>query len=236
MIIYPFDWYTIGAVPNIKEIENRLISTLKNLNCKNLALSGGIDSSYMLWCMTQVFGKENIKCYTIALSHEHPDYIHSRQIVKDLGVINWSCYFPSNNEVEELLKDKNGDSIVEKFFVWLSKEKVEEIICCDGIDEFMGGYYAHLHNPTHETYYDFMNRLQEEQLKPLNKNSANIKVFLPYLEENLIKLYNSFTMKDRFDYNDRKKVIKLLSKGKISDNIINRRKYGFIDAMVIKEV
>ena len=234
MIVYPNTWREIGKVPTIEEIEDYIFEVINNLNCTKLALSGGIDSSYMLWCMLKIFGKRNVKCYTISLNHDHPDYIYSKQIVKDLGVINWSCYFPSNNEVEELLKDKNGDSIVEKFFVWLNKEKAEEIICCDGIDEFMGGYYDHLHNPTHETYYDFMTRLQKEQLEPLHKNSADIKVFLPYMNKKLIELYDRIPMSDRFDNNNRKKIMIELAKGKIPEEIINRRKYGFVDAMRIK--
>ena len=236
MIVYPNTWRDIGRVPTIEEIENYIFEVINNLDCRNLSLSGGIDSSYMLWCMVQIFGKENIKCYTIVLNHDHPDYIYAKQIVKVLGILNWSCYFPSDREVKELLEDKSGDLIVEKFFDWLKiKGRVDEIICCDGIDEFMGGYYSHLHNPTQETYYDFMIRLQKEQLEPLNKNSGKVDVLLPYMNKSLIELYNRIPMSQRFDSNNRKKIMIELAKGKIPDEIINRRKYGFVDAMKIKE-
>jgi cellobiose-specific phosphotransferase system component IIB len=42
-------------------------------------------------------------------------------------------------------------------------------------------------------------------------------------------------MSDRFGADGRKKIITKLSKGKIPIEIINRRKYGFVDAMRIKE-
>jgi asparagine synthetase B (glutamine-hydrolysing) len=235
MIVYPNNWRDIGKTPTIKEIENSIFEVVADLGCENLALSGGIDSSYMLWCMVQVFGKENIKCYTIALSNNHPDYVCSEQIVEALGIVNWFYYIPSNKEVKELLKDKDGNLIVKKFFNWLECEKkVSEIICCDGIDEFMGGYYDHLHNPTHETYYDFMVRLQDEQLRPLNENSGKINVLLPYMSKDLIELYNRIPMNNRFDSNGRKKIMVELAKDKIPDKIIYRRKYGFVDAMRIK--
>jgi len=235
MIIYPNTWRDIGTKPSIEEIENYIFEVITNLGCRNIALSGGIDSSYMLWCMVQIFGK-NINCYTIVLNHNHPDYIYSKQIVKFLGISTWSCYFPSDREAKELLEDKNGNSTVEKFFDWLEiQERVDEIICCDGIDEFMGGYYSHLHKPTHEIYYNFMLKLQKEQLEPLNKNSGKVDVLLPYMNKSLIELYNRIPMSDRFDSNNRKKIMIELAKGKIPDEIINRRKYGFIDAMKIKE-
>ncbi len=235
MIINPINWRSIGKVPTIEQIEDYIFEVINNLDCRNLALSGGIDSSYMLWCMVQKFGND-INCFTIALNHSHPDYIYSKQITKLLGV-NWHCYIPSDKEVKELLEDKNGDLIVAKFFTWLeAKERITEIICCDGIDEFMGGYYDHLHNPTHETYYDYMIRLQKEQFEPLHKNSGKIDVLLPYMNRNLIELYNRIPMIDRFDaVGGRKKIMVELAKDKIPEEIINRRKYGFIDAMKIKE-
>ena len=232
MIAYPNAWREIGAIPDFKEIEDNLIQFLELLNCNNLALSGGIDSSYMLWCMTKVFG-HSVNCYTIALNKEHPDFVFSENITKEFGV-NWNFFIPEVKP-KDLPEDNPGDSIVRTFFNWLSDNGKTEMICCDGIDEFMGGYYSHLHKPTHETYYDFMVRLKKEQLEPLDKSSGKVAVFLPYLHSSLIGLYDRIPMSMRFGTNGRKKVITNLACGKIPDTIINRRKYGFVDAMVIKE-
>jgi asparagine synthetase B (glutamine-hydrolysing) len=234
MIVYPAFWQEIGKVPDIQEMEDVLIWVLKIIDCKNLALSGGIDSAYMLWCMTQAFRPKQISCYTIALSEEHPDYIFSKQMTEYLGIENHKIMIPLLPLKKED-GDNPGDWIVREFFQWVETRGVNSIICCDGIDEFMGGYYSHLHNPTHETYYDFMTRLQKEQLEPLNKNSGNVNVYLPYMDRDLISLYNRFPMSDRFDTTDRKKLIKKLATGKIPEEVINRRKYGFVDAMTIKD-
>jgi len=231
MITFPNNWYTIGQKPDINTIEHTLITVLKSLNCNNLALSGGVDSSYMLYCMSKVFGN-NINCYTIALNEEHPDYIHSNNITKVFGV-KW-FYLLTEKRIEDKEDDFPGDGGVKSFFKWISSLEVPSIICCDGIDEFMGGYYKHMKEPVHETYYDFMLRLQKEQLQPLDKNSEGINVLLPYLDNRLITLYNNFPMVDRFDFNDRKKLMILLAKDKIPYNILYRRKYGFVDVGVIK--
>jgi hypothetical protein len=101
----------------------------------------------------------------------------------------------------------------------------------------MGGYYSHLHNPTEKTYLNFLHRLQKEQLEPLNINSGNVKVYLPYLDYELIQLYTSFSFENRFNNINRKRlIVKLAIQCKIPEEIIFRRKYGFVDAMTIKGV
>lgn len=232
MITYPFYWKNIGVAPNIQEIEDTLQGLLFDLGCNNLALSGGIDSSYMLWNLVKIF-KNNVNCYTIAINEHHPDVQFSKMITSRLGV-RWKVKLTGEPTIDEG-GDNSGDSIVRTFFNWLNEEGVDGIICCDGIDEFMGGYYAHLHNPTNETYYNFMSKLQKEQLEPLNRNSGNVKVKLPYIVRELIELYNCIPMSERFGTDGRKKIMVQLAKGKIPQEIINRRKYGFCDAMTIKE-
>lgn len=233
MIKYPSTWRNIGVRPTLIEIEDTIQDTLLKLNCTNLALSGGIDSSYMLWCMVKVFGGD-INCFTIASSAQHPDFIYSKLIANAFDDIHWNGKIPPQPLIAKS-GDYPGDNIVRTFYDWLKELGIKQIIACDGIDEFMGGYYDHLHNPVHEIYYDFMVRLKSEQLEPLNSNSGSVEVLLPYMNEQLIALFNRIPMSERFDINGRKKIICELSKGKIPDEIIYRRKYGFVDAMTIKE-
>lgn len=231
MIKFPENWKEVGQPSDIYKIEKKLMEVVDQLGCVNLALSGGVDSSYMCYIMKQVFG-QRVNCYTIALNEIHPDYIYSAKIVSSLRV-NWRYYL-----TEVVLADKEGDypgdSIVRTFFEWIYKEKISEIVCGDGIDEFMGGYYAHSNHPVHEVYYEYMLKLQREQLIPLDYNSRDVEVYLPYIAPDLLALYNSIPMADRFDYLERKKIMIKLAEGKIPDEIIYRRKYGFVDAMIIK--
>lgn len=233
MIGYPSNWSKIGCIPNIYDIEKHLLRVLDDLECDCLAFSGGVDSAYMLWALTQIYGRD-VNCFTIALNEQHPDYVYAKQVIDYLEIKQWQVLFPTA-ELKEELNDNPGDCIVREFFNWIESLEVKEIICCDGIDEFMGGYYAHLHNPTAQTYYDFMSKLQQEQFKPLDKNSRLTRVLLPYMDEQLIAIYNRFPLTYRFDTNDRKKVIKQLATGRIPQEVIDRRKYGFVDAMRIKE-
>lgn len=233
MIVFPNKWETIGRKPNQNEIEGRLFMVLKDINCNNLSLSGGIDSSLMLYWLTRIYNPGDIHCYTIALNEQHPDFIFSKLITEEFGV-NW-YYLLTENKVEDEYDDLPGDAGVRKFFDWIVREYlVTRIICCDGIDEFMGGYYAHTYDPTHTTYYNFMSRLCDEQLIPLNKSSGGVEVLLPYLDEVLVSYYNRIPMVDRFDSITRKKVMRKLANGKIPEEIINRRKYGFVDIGIIK--
>jgi asparagine synthetase B (glutamine-hydrolysing) len=80
-----------------------------------------------------------------------------------------------------------------------------------------------------------MKRLQEEQLIPLNKNSGQVKVYLPYLDNRLVLLFSQIPISEKVDSKHRKKIMIQMAKGKIPNEIINRRKYGFCDVLKIKE-
>ncbi len=151
MVKYPRVWNKIGQKIIYSDIEDRIFEILRNINCNNLSLSGGIDSSYMLYCMVQVFGND-INTYTITKDKEHPDYIYSKMITKYFNV-KWQPLFTD---------DIDGNNIVQTFYRYLTDIKVKRIIACDGIDEFMCGYYIHQEE---DCYYELLNDLQEMHLK-----------------------------------------------------------------------
>lgn len=232
MIAFPMGWDRIGLRPPILDIENRLKEVLKNINCRNLSLSGGIDSSLMLYFMCKVFGARNISCFTIALSEVHPDFYFSKMIIDYFGV-DWNCHIPNH----PLIKEENdyfGDEIVREFYSFLIQNKICNIIACDGIDEFMGGYYDHLSGNL-DVYYDYLSRLQSEHLERLDFISNEILVYLPYMDDKLINMYNNIPISGRFGNGERKKIMFTMAEGKLPSELINRRKYGFCDAMRIKE-
>jgi len=232
MIVEPKNWESIGQAITLKQIEETLLQVIADLKCKNLSLSGGIDSSLMLYYMTRVFNVDEIKCYTMACGLEHPDRIYANEVAVHFGV-NRTTYIPDNNLIQ-LEDDLPGDEIVRAFYTYLSSHGITEIIACDGIDEFMGGYYAHMKKPTEETYYKYLKGLQREQLEPLNKNSGKVEVFLPYISQSVIYLLSQIPLKRKFDETHRKKIMFYLAKGKLPTGILTRRKYGFCDAMRFK--
>ncbi len=225
MISYPKKWKEVGKKIEVKQIEDMVLTILSEINCNCLSLSGGLDSSLLLYFMTKIFGT-NIKCFTIANSKDHPDYIFSNLV---------ACHFKVKHEIYVPNFDlKSGEDIVRTFYDDLDKREIKRIIAGDGVDEFNCGYYDHLHDPSEKMYYNYIRRLRKEQLEPLNKTSGNVEVFLPYIDERLILLFSQIPIFEKVDDLNRKKILIELAKGKLPDKIIYRRKYGFCDAMKIK--
>jgi len=235
MIVYPKDRKEVGQEIQVKQIEETLLNVLSEIDCNCLSFSGGIDSTIMLYLMRKKYTLP-IQLFTIGLSEDHPDVKFARMISKELS-IKHNVYIPNKKDIENEGKEGDflGDNAVRLFYKYISNF-TNDIIACDGIDEFMCGYYDHLDNPNSETYYSYLRNLQTKHLEPLNKNSKKVKVYLPYVDSKLICLYSQIPIEDKIRDNYRKKVmIDIAIKLGVPKKIINRRKYGFCDAFRIKE-
>lgn len=233
MIAKPNNWRLVGLPVTLEDIERTLLEVILSMNCTNLSLSGGIDSSLMLYYMTRFINRDHIKCYTMASSTEHPDYIFANMVAKHFGVDCFS-YIPDNAPVR-LEGDLPGDEIVRAFYEHLSNIGVTDIIACDGIDEFTGGYYVHMTDPTEETYYKYLEKLRDDQLIPLDKNSGKVRVLLPYISPAVVNRLSRIPLSRKCDKTHRKIIMFELAKGNLPKEVLTRRKYGFVDAMTIKE-
>lgn len=234
MIVYPENWSTVGQPIEIQDIEEAILQTLARIKCTNLSFSGGLDSSLMLYFMTLVFHR--VSAYTIGFPETHPDIEYSRLVAKGFKNVELKIFNPSDYGILLEKKKKPGpDVAVRLFYKFLAEQRVPSIIACDGIDEFMAGYYDHQQHPNEETYYKYLRRLRDEHLEPLDKNSGRIKVFLPYLDERLVYLLSQIPISDKVDSEHRKKVIVQMAKGRVPDKVIERWKYGFNDALGIKK-
>ncbi len=223
MITYPKNWQEVGQPINYQRIQDTLCLALSEIGCGNLSLSGGLDSSYMLYCMVQVFESSNIHTYTVVGGEDHPDYIYAKMVAEHFSV-GWHPWILPAGDYS------NGDLAIGAFYEHLVSLGVQEIIACDGIDEFMCGYYSHQNYPTEEFYYRCLNALLEEHFRPLDKRSSSIKVCLPYLDERLVTLYAQIPVSEKVAPDMRKRVMVSLAREKIPEEIIERRKYGFCDA------
>lgn len=229
MIVHPVGWPRAGQPVRISDIENTLYSVLSELDVQCLSLSGGLDSSLMLHYMEQLYG-DSVRTFTIALNKRHPDYVWARKMAGWFGV-DWSAYIRPDG-VERKVGDLAGDEIVRSFYGWLEGLGVERIIACDGIDEFMCGYYTHQKSPTEETYYKFLGEMVENHLKPLHKNSGNVHVYLPFIDKRMVALYGQIPLQKK--YKSRKAVVMELARQHLPMGVLRRRKYGFCDAMKVK--
>lgn len=248
MIVYPRNWKTVGQNIGIEEIEKQLLWVVSNINCNCLSFSGGLDSSLLLYylCLCaesyKHFSFRPIKVFTVGGTKNHPDIMFAARTVeyfrhrfKRIFDIEYYVLCLEDNEEIKIMGDEKflGDNIVRVFYKWVSKH-TDGIIAGDGIDEFACGYYAHQNNPTESVYYDFLRKLKEEHFIPLDKNSGDVMVYLPYINEGLISLFSQIPLKDKVCVTTRKKIMVKLAKGKVPNEVIIRRKYGFCDALKIK--
>lgn len=229
MILFPGNWREVGQPIALKKIESTILEILAEINCNSLALSGGVDSSLLLYYLLRV--KNPVNVFTIGRSHDHPDVVYSELAVNHLskdGDITHRTLIPQPE------MNRGGSEAVKRFYGWVSKY-TDGIIAGDGIDEFTCGYYPHQKNPVESEYYYHLNRLLPDHLIPLDKNSGNVNVFLPYLDQRLITLFSQIPICDKVDTKQRKKIIVALAKDKLPQIILDRWKYGFCDALNIKE-
>jgi len=235
MIVYPINWnrnYEDLSTSekyidvDISEIIDIIYDILKDIEVFDLAYSGGIDSTLILSLLSEI-GKP-ISTYTISTREDHPDI--------QFACIGSSSFKSKHKEfiVQETTKETDkfkGDNVVRQFF-----ENVQihtnSIINCDGIDEFMCGYYDHIPE-SQERYYYYLSRLLPDHLIPLDKNSGGVKVYLPYLDDRLINILRNITLREKIANNIRKRImVDIASYRNIPEVIINRNKYGFCDAFI----
>lgn len=241
MIVYPENWNEIGQEIQIVHIEETLLSVLRDIDCNCLSFSGGIDSTVILYLMLKIH--KNIEVFTIGISENHPDIEISKSVTGKLAGVHHQVFIPSQEEIEEIENEAHnefmGDGAVIEFYKKLMQYNIDKIIACDGIDEYMCGYYAHVDLPEQaeeQVYYTYIRRLQNEQLIPLNKNSGPVKVYLPYIDNRLIYLYSQIPLSDKTRGKCRKSmIVELAKKLGIPEKVIQRRKYGFCDALKEKK-
>lgn len=231
MITYPLYWQRIGQPVRPSDIEHQIILTLQELKCNNIAFSGGVDSTYILFHLQNIY--KQVNAFTVGFSESHPDVVSARSVASTFKGITHHVYIPSADDIKQAQrpKDLGGDVAVRLLFRFVASKGIDRIICCDGIDEYACGYYAHQEVPTEETYYRFIRELLPLHLHPLNKNSGKVDVLLPYLDPKLVSLLSQMPMSDKVDHSSRKKIIYQLAEGKVPDSVISRRKYGFCAAL-----
>jgi asparagine synthetase B (glutamine-hydrolysing) len=247
MITYPKVWkrnyedmMPINPIDNIDipKIVDLLTQVVADMGVNHLAYSGGIDSTIMLCLMSKVYN--NVSTYTISVREDHPDVKFAR--------LGSSFYNSTHHEflvrptiidpkflVRPTITDPTqyGDDAVKQLF-FKASSFTESMICCDGIDEFMCGYYKHIEQQNRlETYKWFLSRLLPGHLEPLNKNSGNVKVYLPYLDNDIVSIFSNIPLDKKVDSKNRKKVVCDIAKYlDLPESIISRNKYGFCDAFL----
>ncbi len=240
MIVYPEDWKGVGRQIKTNEILSLILNSLSEIPCNCLSLSGGIDSSLLLYFMMKIHPL--VKVFTIGLSEDHPDVKYSTMVVDKIasvypkGMITHKIYTPWPDTMKRNHPNESSGNMAVRMFYKYVNTFTDGIIAGDGIDEFMCGYYPHQKSPKEETYYDYIRWLKKDHLIPLDRNSGDVKVYLPFLDSKLISLLSQIPLSEKVDTNHRKKIMVKMAEGRLPEEIITRRKYGFCDAFTIKGV
>lgn len=230
MIVHPKNWkqdYEGSSDFHFdpRGILNKLYLILKKINVPHITYSGGIDSTIILQIMSVSY-YEKVHTYTISSREDHPDIQFARKGSELYNTIHHEFIVkPTHVETDKF----KGDNAVRQLFE-LIPEFTNKIICCDGIDEFMCGYYAHQKDPV-DKYNYYLSKLLPNHLIPLNNASKDIEVFLPFLDDQLIDIYRKIPLSAKVDPKYRKKpIIEIAKYLDIPDEFIDRSKYGFCDA------
>jgi len=221
VIVTPVDWATVGQRVEITHIGDALLEVIGEIECNDLSFSGGIDSSLLLYHMLRLGRK--VRTFTMGLEAGHPDIAYAR-IALDYFERQFGVHI--DKHVFVFPDEEEGNPAVARFYNELA-HYTGSIIAGDGIDEYMAGYYAHQKELNEEVYYDYLYRLQEEHLGPLNHNSGNVEVHLPYIDKRLVHLLSQVPLCEKVDSNNRKKLMIALAQDKLPVEIIQRKKYGF---------
>lgn len=229
MIVFPSNWKDIGQPIPLQKIENTILEILSEIPCASLALSGGVDSCLLLYYMQKV--KKKVVAFTMGKTLDHQDVVYSKLVIESIGKnVRHEIYIPDKEDI-----DAKGEKNIYGIFYKYVSGFTNRMISGDGIDEFMCGYYPHQKNPSESEYYYFLSRLVPDHLIPLDKESGDVKIYLPYIDKRLITLWSQIPIWDKVDKDNRKKAIMLLAKGRMPLSILERWKYGFCDALKVKE-
>lgn len=237
MIVFPKEWnidyskFVSKGCFYIEALIDKLTAVLNDINVYHLAYSGGIDSTILLHILSESLNVgTDIHTYTISSRVNNPDIIFSRKGSELYGTIHHEFIVqPTFNDTDKFI----GDNAVRQFYGYVSSY-TDRILCGDGIDEFMCGYYNH-QNGGLDKYKFYLKNLTNNHLIPLHESSRNVKVYLPYLDNDLISIYKAIPLSDKVTNNDRKIIIQQIArKFKIPEEFIVRNKYGFCDAFVDK--
>ena len=261
------DWREVVKLPILhalkhgwrpSALEDRLLKA--NEDCANLCrarnggqidtcLSGGIDSSLSLAIMRSLFPVATINAYTIAGSADHPDFVCAQKVAKSFHAI-FHGFIPTaesaavrHGELEMLTGRKETLGSVGVFMLYrnVACKRISVMIAHDGIDELMGGYWAHRSQPSIETKYHAFcrawDRLAEDHLDPLIMKAGHFGItpVFPYLQKDVVEYITGIPLDARTSRTESKMPLRAMAKKfGVPQEVIERKKIGFCDAL--KEV
>jgi len=222
-----------------------------------ITLSGGIDSSLCLALikkeeeMYSEIIKSRIHTFTIGESINHPDVVHARLVAKLFKTIHHE-FIPTPLEIRTAIEEKRrnpdlfiGDGSLEfggigvyLLYKYIAKFKTPAaVICHDGIDELLGGYWPHRQDQSQTeqamAFEKFWRELTDKHLVPLTRKSGhfNLCPIFPYLQKRVVSYITAIPLEERTSKAESKMPLRRIAEKYLPREIIERKKIGFCDAM-----
>lgn len=220
---------------------------IKNRGTVHVCLSGGLDSSTSIGLMMRGgIQPQQICAHTISLNHHHADAVFAQKVAYHFGIAH-KLIVPSASDVntmqERLLSSLSNVTLGEVgthlLYAELEKTNVKCVIAHDGIDELLGGYWAHRCSQTPRSVFeDFWARLDSDHLIPLKHASEmhGVKIEFPYLQKDVVEYIIRIPFTSRTSRQESKIPLRQIARlVGVPEEVITRHKIGFCDALVINE-
>jgi len=219
-------------------------------------LSGGLDSTLSLVFLRKNFENAKIVTFTMGGDEEHPDIKYGHLAAKTFKTEHHE-FIPTPNEIhaglEDFKRDRPSEDLEKAVFVgdfdgyllykYISSFRPKTVIVHDGIDEQMGGYWAHRKKMSKterkEQFRILWKELKFEQLDQLIKTSQEFGIHLlfPYLDEELVGFIAKIPVGGRVKGEIGKIPLrKIAARLEVPQEIIDRPKRGAIGMLEIEEL
>ena len=219
-------------------------------------LSGGLDSTLSLVFLRKNFENAKIVTFTMGGDEEHPDIKYGHLAAKTFKTEHHE-FIPTPNEIhaglEDFKRDRPSEDLEKAVFVgdfdgyllykYISRFRPKTVIVHDGIDEQMGGYWAHRKKMSKterkEQFRILWKELKFEQLDQLIKTSQEFGIHLlfPYLDEELVGFIAKIPVGGRVKGEIGKIPLrKIAARLEVPQEIIDRPKRGAIGMLEIEEL
>lgn len=215
-------------------------------------LSGGLDSSLCLAIIRKHFPKAKILTFTVGKSKYFPDIVFAELVARQFKTAHHEI-IPTDIDIKISLDMKNryphlfpgeNDRHLGGIGVWMVYSYIQNycmyiermqqpfyVIAHDGIDELMGGYWAHRDPKADQeaVFRLFWSQLWDFHLAPLlaKANAMMIKVLFPFLDPGLVEYISHIPVDERTDHKESKIIIKRIARKYLPSEIVDRKKSGF---------